>query len=64
MERDRLKLAFVGHFFFSFKPPSKAKKKKKNQNSEKMQKIAGDIIILHMFTKNHDHMMQSCSDME
>ena len=28
----------------------------KNQNFEKMKKIAGDIIILYMCTKNHNHM--------
>ena len=60
MERDRLKLAFAGHFFFFILPS----KPKKNKNFEKMQKIAGDIITLHMFTKNHDHMMHSSSDME
>ena len=27
----------------------------KNQNFEKMKKIAGDIIILHICTKNHNH---------
>ena len=26
---------------------------------QKMENIAGDIIILHMCTKNHDHMMYS-----
>ena len=30
-------------------------KNPKNQNFEKMKKIAGDIIILHMCTKNHNH---------
>ena len=29
----------------------------KNQNFEKMKKIAGDIIILQMSTKNNNHMM-------
>ena len=31
---------------------------------EKMKKIAGDIIILHMCTKNHNHMMYNSWDME
>ena len=29
----------------------------KNQNFEKMKKFPGDIIILHKYTKNHDHMI-------
>ena len=29
-----------------------------------MKKIAGDIIILHMCTKNHNHMRYSSWDME
>ena len=29
----------------------------KNQNFKKMKKAAGDIIILHMCTKNDDQMM-------
>ena len=28
-----------------------------NQNFEKMKKTPGDIIILHQYTKNHDHML-------
>ena len=33
-------------------------KKTKNQNFEKMKKkIAGDIIIVHMCTKNHNHII-------
>ena len=31
-------------------------KTKKNQNFEKMKKTAGDIIILHKCTTNHNHM--------
>ena len=31
---------------------------------QKMENIAGDIIILHMCTKNHDHMMYSSWDTE
>ena len=37
-------------------------KNPKNQNFEKMKKIAGDIIILHMCTKNHNHMRYSSWD--
>ena len=36
----------------------------KNQTFEKMKKIAGDIIILHMCTKNHNHMRYSSWDKE
>ena len=35
-------------------------KKKKQTNKQKQkqkQKTPGDIIILHMYTKNYDHMM-------
>ena len=31
---------------------------------QKMENIAGDIIILHMCTKNHDHMMYGSWDTE
>ena len=31
----------------------------KNQNKKKKKKTLGDIIILHMCTKNYDHMMYS-----
>ena len=39
-------------------------KNPKNQTFEKMKKIAGDIIILHMCTKNHNHMRYSSWDTE
>ena len=29
-----------------------------NQNFEKMKKIPGDIITLHLYNINEDHMMQ------
>ena len=35
----------------------------KNQNFEKMKKMPGDIIILHMCTKNYDQMMYGSWDM-
>ena len=47
-----MKLVILGHFF-ALLPP----KNLKNQNSEKMNKNAGDTIILHTCTKNHNHMM-------
>ena len=39
-------------------------KNQKNQNFKKMKKIAGDIIILHRYTKNHNHMIYGSWDME
>ena len=43
------------HFgpFFPSDPPNNSK----NQNFEKMKKNPGDVIILHMCTKNHDHLI-------
>ena len=49
----------LDHFvpFYSPKTP-------KNQNFEKMEKTAGDIITLHKCTKNHDYMLHcSCDTM-
>ena len=37
-------------------------KNQKNQTFEKMKMFAGDIIILHMCTKNHNHMRYSSWD--
>ena len=39
----------MGQFLPFYLPP-------KNQNFEKLKIIVGDIIILHMCTKNHSHM--------
>ena len=50
-----------GSFFALLHPLSK---NPKNQNFEKMKKIAGDIIIVHMCTKNHNHMRYGSRDME
>ena len=35
-----------------------------NQNSKKIKKLSEDVIILHMFSKNHNHMMYASWDME
>ena len=48
----------MGHFL-PFYPP----RSPKNQNFEKMKKIPGDIIILHMCTKNYGHMLYCFWDM-
>ena len=36
----------------------------KNQNFEKLKKVLGDIIILHMCTINENHMIYGSWDME
>ena len=48
--------------FFAFLPPPP--KNPKNQNFEEMKKKAGDIIILHKLTKNHNHMRYRSWDTE
>ena len=42
--------------FCPFTLPHRLLKSLKNQNFEKTKKIAGDCNILHMCTKNHNHM--------
>ena len=44
----------MGHFCPL--PPPSPHKNVKNHNFEEMKKTAGNIIILHMCTKNHKHM--------
>ena len=43
--------------------PKSPKNQSKNQNLKKTKKTPGDIIILHMCTKNYDQMMYSSWDM-
>ena len=50
----------MGHFLPFTLPP----KNPKSQNFEKTTKAAGDIIILHECTKNHNHMRYSSRDMD
>ena len=52
---------FFCHFgpFFPFYPPNNLE----NQNFEIMKKVLRDIIILHKFTKNHDHILYCSWDM-
>ena len=47
----------MGHFLPFYLPNSP-----KNQNFEKMKKTPGDLIILHMRTKNYDQMMYTSWD--
>ena len=45
--------------FFALLPPNN----RKNQNFEKLKKTSRDIIILHKYNKNHDHMLYCSWDM-
>ena len=59
IERDGLKFIILGQFL-----PFYPRKNPKNQNFEKMKKFTGDIIILRVCTKNHNHMMYGSWDTE
>ena len=61
MERSRQNFFVILDRFLYFYPPNNSK----NQNFIKMKKKkkAGDIIILHKCTKNHDHMLYCSFDM-
>ena len=50
----------IGNYGAFFYPPDNLE----NQNFEKMKKASGDVITLHMCTKNHNHMMYASWDME
>ena len=59
MECDELKRDRIFCHFekpFAFLPTNKSE----NQNFEKTKKAPGDMIILHMSTKNHLNMMYVC----
>ena len=45
-------------------PPSPHPNNPENQNFEKMKKASGDVIILNLCNKKHNHMMYAYSDME
>ena len=53
-------LLFWANFFLPFHSPDNSE----NQNFEKLKKIPGDIIILHMCTINDNHVMNGSWDME
>ena len=57
-ETDMIFYHFGG--FFALLLPNKPK----NQNFKQMKKSSGDVIVLHMCSKNHDHMMYASWDME
>ena len=52
-------LLILDHFL-PFYPPSNPK----NQNLDKLKKMPGDVIILHMCTINDNHMMYSSWNMK
>ena len=58
MARDGCNFFHFGLFFLPFYPPNDPK----NQNIKKLNKLL-DIIILHMCTKNYDHLMYSSWEM-
>ena len=55
MELLFLILDYFLHFYLPNNP--------KNENFKKIKKTPGDVIILHKFTKNHDHMVYWSWDM-
>ena len=59
MVRDRFDY-FSFCAIFAFLPPNNSPK---NQNFEKIKKMPGDIIILHMLTKDYDQMTYGSWDM-
>ena len=64
-EKDHTHVRKVGHTpEFLFGIYWWTLKKLKNLTFEKMKKIAGDIIILHMWTQNHNHTRYSSWDTE
>ena len=54
----RMQLIFILGYFLPYYPPNSPK----NQNFEKIKKPSGDIIILHMCTKNYDQMIYASWD--
>ena len=52
----------IFHFGIFFVPPHPPNSMK-NENFTKMKKRHGDIIILHKYTKSHDHMVHCSWDM-
>ena len=57
VECNKLKLV-IWVIFCAFNPQNQ------NQSFEKLKKASGDVIILQMCTKIHDHMMYASWDME
>ena len=59
MEYDTKFFVILG-YFLHFCPPNNPK----NQNVEKIKKLPGDIITLHICTINDNHMIYGSWDME
>ena len=59
MTRDECNCCFSFWQFFALSPP----KTPKNEHFKKMNKMPGDIIILHKCTKNHDYLLYCSWDM-
>ena len=58
MQCNRQNFLSVWKIFYPFTPPpSPPLNNSENQNFEKLKKAPGAIIILHMCTKNHKHLM-------
>ena len=59
MTRDECNCCFSFWQFFALSPPNTPK----NEHFKKMNKMPGDIIILHKCTKNHDYLLYCSWDM-
>ena len=59
MKCDRQNFLSFGVIFCPLIPPNNPE----NQDFLKMKKASGGVIILHMCTKNHDHMLHCSWDM-
>ena len=58
-EWDKIFFVILGHSLPFYLPNNP-----ENQNFEKMKNASRKIIILHMYTKNHNHMMYAFWDTE
>ena len=47
----------LGHFLPSYPPPPPTPNNQEDQNFKRIKKASEDVIILQMWTKNHNHMM-------
>ena len=63
--RHRVRQNFFFHFvpFFALLPPTPLTTQK-TKILKKMKKASGDVIILNLCNKKHNHMMYAYSDME
>ena len=54
---DVIVIFILSYTFPFYLPPPPSPNSPKNENFTTKKKLPGDIIILHMCTKNHDHML-------